>query len=166
MSFTDITIFIIIILARICDVSFGTLRTIATVKGWQIKAVIFGLLEVIIWLAASSAVLVNIQSNPFYAIAYCVGYACGIYVGMRLDNWFASGDSLVRILTRQGDKMTMELRAEGCRVTRINGSDKQGLVSLLYVDLRKRDLYSVLKEIHQIDADAFYTIDDVKAKIS
>lgn len=153
---------LLIILARICDVSLGTLRGIATIKGWSKQALIFGFFEVVIWTASSAMVLVNISTNLVAAAAYCIGYVAGIHIGIMIDRKIAMGDVLIRVLSKDPE-MIVRLRAEGCRVMVIHGRTRDEPVYLLYVDAKKRSISDVIKEIREQDPDCFYTIDDVQA---
>ena len=57
-----------IVIARIGDVSFGTMRKVAVVSGHRGLAWLFGLLEVIIWVFAVSAVIAHIRTEPAYGL--------------------------------------------------------------------------------------------------
>ncbi|MGC9326061.1 MAG: DUF5698 domain-containing protein [Candidatus Hinthialibacter sp.] len=63
-----------IFLARIFDVSIGTLRIIFVSRGLRYTAPILGFFEVIIWLIAVSHVVRNVNS-PVLIISYGLGYA-------------------------------------------------------------------------------------------
>lgn len=99
----DITLgCVIIILARIGDVSLGTMRTVAVVSGHRGLAWLFGLLEMTIWVFAVSAVIAHIRTEPAYGLAFALGAATGNYVGVTLQRWLPFGDQVVRVFTREG----------------------------------------------------------------
>lgn len=75
---------LLICIARISDVTFGTLRTISIVKDRIGLSLIYGFLEVSIWLFSAMTVLTQLN-NIAYAVAYCIGYTAGIYVGMLVE---------------------------------------------------------------------------------
>ena len=69
-----------IFLARIVDVSLGTIRTVLVVKGKNITPAIVAFFEVLIWFyAAREALNTNIDSI-FIPIFYAGGYAAGTYL--------------------------------------------------------------------------------------
>ena len=78
-SFFDSNLFsfailpLLIFLARICDVSLGTLRIIFVAKGKKNIAPFLGFFEVLIWIIAISKIMQNLD----YYINY-VAYAAGI----------------------------------------------------------------------------------------
>ena len=71
--FTLYGIPLLICLARITDVSIGTLRIIFVSKGLRLWAPILGFFEVSIWLMAISKVMANL-TNPINYIAYALGF--------------------------------------------------------------------------------------------
>jgi len=153
---------LLIFFARIADVVFGTLKTIAVVKGWHYRASLFGFGEVVVWLLASAAVLTNISTIPLLGVPYCLGYVSGIWVGIRIEQYIASGDSVIRVLTVKGDQVTQAMRTEGCLVSCFEGKNRKGSISLLYIDTKRKDSDSIIQEVENIDGNAFCTVDDVR----
>src|SRR5690606_1993767 len=68
----------LICLARVCDVSLGTIRTIYTLRGRRVVSSIIGLVESTIFLTAMSSVLAGGLAEPGKIGGYVVGYATGI----------------------------------------------------------------------------------------
>lgn len=98
--FTLYGIPVLIALARITDVSIGTLRIIFVSKGLRLWAPILGFFEVSIWLLAISKVMANL-TNPINYIAYAVGFSLGNYIGMFIESRLAIGMVVVRIITKR-----------------------------------------------------------------
>ena len=86
-SFFDSNLFIYVLLpllifmARICDVSIGTLRIIFVSKGKRNIAPVLGFFEVLIWITAISKIMENLD-NYVNFVAYAAGFATGNFVGM------------------------------------------------------------------------------------
>lgn len=152
----------LIAIARIGDVSLGTLRTVAVVSGHRGVAWFFGLFEVLIWVFAVSAVIANIREEPAYAIAFAVGAATGHYVGITLLRWIPFGDQVVRVFTRNGAAMFSELRSRGVGVTQFEGTGRDGPVTMLFVQVRRSQALHVVQVARKIDPACFYTIDDIR----
>ncbi|NLI23307.1 MAG: hypothetical protein GX419_01195, partial [Bacteroidales bacterium] len=70
----------LIFLARICDVSIGTLRIIFVAKGNKLVAPFLGFFEVLIWILAITRIIQNLD-NPFCYLGYAAGFATGNYIG-------------------------------------------------------------------------------------
>ena len=75
---------LLIFLARICDVSIGTLRIIFVSKGKKNIAPILGFFEVLIWITAISKIMQNLDNYINY-IAYAAGFATGNLIGMIIE---------------------------------------------------------------------------------
>jgi uncharacterized protein YebE (UPF0316 family) len=151
----------LIILARIGDVSLGTIRTICVVNGRALISWILGFFEVLIWIFAVSKVLSGPLSLP-YALAYAFGFATGNYVGVTVEQFIAFGEQVVRIFTRRGAEVAEALRGEGFRVTEFDGRGRDGLVSLLFIETRRKDTRRLLRHLHHTDPNTFYLVDDIR----
>jgi hypothetical protein len=82
--FTWVVIPVLIILARIVDVTLDTIRIIYISRGMKYLAPLFGFFEILIWLLAISQIMRNLN-NPVYYLAYAVGFATGNLVGIFVD---------------------------------------------------------------------------------
>lgn len=154
---------LVIILARIGDVSLGTMRTVAVVSGQRGLAWLFGLLEMTIWVFAVSAVIAHIRSEPTYGIAFAIGAATGNYVGVTLQRWLPFGEQVVRIFTRDGAPLFERLRANGYGVTKFEGEGRDGPVTMLFVQARRARTRHIVRIAREVDPRCFYTIDDIRA---
>ena len=90
-----------IFLARIVDVSLGTLRTISIVQGRTWVSFWLGFVEIIIWLWVISTVIPQVREIPILAIFYAFGFACGNMVGIRIERWLAFGHIIIRVISRE-----------------------------------------------------------------
>ncbi len=152
---------VLIILARICDVSLGTLRTISVVHGRAALAWVLGFCEVLIWLFAVSRVLMHLDT-PLLALAYAPGYATGNYLGVRIEDHLPLGEQVVRIFTRCGPQLAARLREAGFRVTQFEGCGRDGLVHLLLIEIPRRQTARLLEIASRADPLCFYIIDDIR----
>lgn len=153
---------IMIVLARIGDVSLGSLRTVAVVSGHRGLAWVFGLLEVTIWVFVVSAVMAHIQTEPAYGVAFALGAATGNYIGVTVLRWLPFGDQVVRVFSRQGGAIFNELIRKGFRVTRFEGEGRDGEVTMLFVQINRSRTALIVRAARKIDSDCFYTVDDIR----
>jgi uncharacterized protein YebE (UPF0316 family) len=152
---------LLIVAARIMDVSLGTIRTINVVQGRRALALVLGFFEVLIWLLVVSRVISQIQ-QPAYAIAYALGFALGNYVGMTIESRLALGRQVVRIFSRQGTEMAVALREAGLRVTQFDGYGRDGPVQELFIEIGRRHAGSVIEQARVLDPKCFFMVDDVR----
>ena len=153
---------LIIIVARICDVSMGTLRVAFIARGRKHLAAACGFAEVFIWIVVVSRVLTGDQKLATYA-AYALGFACGTLVGMFIEERLAVGWSLVRVISSKpvGD-FKQKLSAAGFGVTQQDAQGARGPVQVLVILMPRKRLAQFLPLLQAFDAEGFYTIEDVR----
>ncbi|HOQ05094.1 MAG TPA: DUF5698 domain-containing protein, partial [Anaerohalosphaeraceae bacterium] len=81
--FAWIVLPLLIFIARIADVTIGTIRLIFVARGMKILAPLAGFFEVLIWLVVIGQIMRHL-ANPLCYIAYAAGFAAGNYIGMML----------------------------------------------------------------------------------
>ena len=154
---------LIVFLARVADVSLGTLRIIFTSRGKRNIAPFLGFVEVFIWIVVVSQVVKNIHSLPAY-LGYAAGFAVGTYVGMKIEEYLALGTLVIRIILAQGgDNLAHRLRAEGYGVTVVNGMGSGGEVKLLYTIIQRKKLETTIQIIKSIHPKAFYSVEELRS---
>jgi len=160
---TDVVVTcLLIIVARIGDVSLGTLRTVAIIHGRRGLSWILGFFEILIWIFAVSKVLEGLTTNPLYAISYAFGFATGNYVGLMLESWVALGQQVVRVFTGAGERIADQLRQDGYQVTEFDGFGADGPVSLLFVATSRKQAARVGNRARELDPTCFYVVDDIR----
>lgn len=148
---------LLIFILRICDVTLGTVRTVAIVKGYLGIAVALGFFEVMIWILAVSQVITRIHESFFLALAFAGGFAAGNAVGILVERRLAMGTSVVRILsTTRGDAIAAALREDGHDVTVFGGDNADGPITLVYAVAPRRRTQRMLRRAQSIDPDLLY----------
>lgn len=152
-----------IFLARICDVSLGTVRTIIVFRGYRLLAAMIGFFEVSIWLLAASRVLSNLNEWPLI-IGYAGGFATGNMVGIWLESKLAIGSVVVRVFSyHPALELAKLLRSRDYFVTEVAGKNAEDLaVQVVFVVTKRRELSQLLALIDASDANAVYTVEDVR----
>ncbi|MBZ0265857.1 DUF2179 domain-containing protein [bacterium] len=153
---------LLIIIARIIDVSLGTLRVIFVSKGLKKLAPILGFFEVLIWLIAIGQIMQNLDSVVSY-IAYALGFALGTYIGISIENKLAIGKVLLRVITRSSaTELVEELRKKNFGITALDAEGLSGQVTLFFTVVSRQRLMEALDTIRKFNPRAFYTIEDVR----
>lgn len=152
---------LLIILARICDVSLGTLRTVCVVNGHKGRAWVLGFFEVLVWVLVVSKVIANL-THPAYAVAYAIGAATGSWVGITVEQRIAFGEQVVRVFSRKGREIAAMLRESGWQVTEFDGRGRDGHVELLFIEVPRRGAMEVVKVARDIDDKCYFVVDDVR----
>ncbi|MDV2481885.1 DUF2179 domain-containing protein [Methanoculleus sp. Wushi-C6] len=151
-----------IFLARICDVTIGTMRIIFVSRGMKMIAPVLGFFEVFIWIVAVGQIFQNL-TNPLNYFAYAAGFATGNYVGMLVEEKLAMGLALIRIITqRDATNLIDYLRAAGYGVTVLDAQGKQGPGKVIFSVVKRKNIKDVEDAIHEFNPKAFYSIEDVR----
>ncbi len=153
---------ILIFLARICDVSLGTIRSVCVINGRAKAAWLLGFFEVLVWVVAVSKVIQHVHEAPMYAVAFALGAATGNYLGIMVERHIAFGQQIVRIFTRKGSEMAGLMRSLGYRVTEIDGRGRQGPVELLFIEVKRRQAMDVAEIAREIDPECYFIVDDIR----
>lgn len=156
LIFTGILVFI----ARIVDVSLGTIRIISIVQGRTWVAFWVGFFEIIIWITVISTVVHAIKDKPVLGIFYAFGFATGSLVGIKIEKKIAFGHIILRIISREKfSEIARVLRQSGFAVTTFHGEGMSGPVVELCIACRRRDQKDILRTVLEIEPDAFYIVE-------
>jgi uncharacterized protein YebE (UPF0316 family) len=154
---------VLVCVARILDVSLGTLRVVFVSRGQKYLAPIVGFFEVLIWIAAVAQVMHNLD-NVYSYLAYATGFGIGTYVGLRIEERLALGTLILRIITRDdAGELVKDLRGRNFGVTCIDAEGSAGKVKIIFAVIRRGDLKRVLGSVQKHNPMAFYTVEDVRA---
>lgn len=160
--FTWVLLPLLIFLARVCDVTIGTIRILFLSRGDKILAPVLGFFEVLIWLLAIGQIMQNL-SNIMCYLAYATGFAFGNFVGIIIEEKLALGKIIVRIITqKEAGELIGSLRSSGFGVTSIKALGVQGRVHVLYSIIERCDIERIIRIIHRFNPKAFYTLEDVR----
>lgn len=153
---------ILIFLARIVDVSIGTVRVIAIAKGMKGLAPLLGFFEVLVWILVIGQIMRNL-ANPLCYLAYASGFATGNYVGMVIESKLALGSVLIRVITRMdATDLIQLLRLENYQATVVDAEGRDGKVKILFMLVSRQDIPHVVEIIQLHNPNAFYSIEDVR----
>ncbi len=151
----------LIFLARVVDVSMGTIRVIFVSRGLKYFAPIVGFFEVLIWLLAIGQIMKNL-SNPMCYIAYAGGFALGNYVGITIADKLSLGVVLIRVVTAKDALPLVErLKEQGYGVTSVDGHGTVGEVKVVFTIAKRREVPNIVELIKTFNPHAFYSIEEV-----
>jgi len=155
---------IFIILARIADVSLGTVRTICVVRGARWTAAWLGFMEVIVWITAVSGVL--IEPTLVKVVAYGVGFALGNACGVWMESGLAMGQQrVVAISKHYSQAIAMALRMADYTVTEVPARGQQGKVAMCFVVAQRKCANQIVDIITGADEDAVVVVEDVRRTV-
>lgn len=152
----------LIFVARVADVTIGTMRIVFLSKGFKYIAPVLGFFEILIWLVAVSKIFQNLDMW-FYYVAYAGGFATGNLVGLIIEEKLALGFVALRIITHKpGAPLIKKLIASGYGVTTLEAQSSQGKVNVIFCIIKRSQTKKVAEIIQTVQSDAFYTLEDVR----
>lgn len=144
-----------IFLARITDVSLGTIRMILIVRGDKWPAAIIGFVEIMVYTVALGMV-VGALNDPIKLTVFCVGFSLGVIVGSVIEDRLALGYRGVQvIIDREHSHIVDELREEGYPVTTWEAEGRQGHKMVLSMVLKRQLARQITAYITERDPGAF-----------
>lgn len=150
-----------IFVARVVDVSLGTLRIVFTSRGKYLLAPILGFIEVFIWIVAVSQLVRNIHSLVAY-LAYAAGFALGTFLGLQIERRLAMGKLVLRVIVQEGgDTLARLLHESGHGITVVDAHGSTGSVKLIYTIIERRDLKEVENLIMKDNPRAFLSVEEI-----
>jgi uncharacterized protein YebE (UPF0316 family) len=160
--FTYVVLPLLIFVARIADVTIGTIRIVMISKGQKQWAPLLGFVEIFIWLLAMTKIFENLDNWLCY-FAYAGGFAAGNYVGLRIEEKLAVGIVKIQIITRKNaDKLIENLKEAGYGITHHAAQGSNDFVSIIYSIIKRNEIGKVEKIIKATNPQAFYSVEDVK----
>ena len=156
---------LLIFLARVVDVSLGTVRIIFISKGFKLWSLILGFFEVLIWLVAINQIWSNLSNIGLY-VAYAGGFAAGNYAGIWLDEKISIGNAMVRIVIRKNSrKLIQELKKNNYPLTIIKARSghEEADVKMIFSIVKRKELKKIFKIIKRVNPKAFFTVEDIRS---
>ncbi|HXK21952.1 MAG TPA: DUF5698 domain-containing protein [Myxococcota bacterium] len=154
--------FVIIVLARIVDVSMDTMRTVAIVQGRRLFAAVLGFVQAVIFISVVAKVLLSVD-HLAYVPAYGLGFALGTYFGIAIEERLAFGQQMALLFTRKGAELAKALIGIGYRVAQVHAHVEGGEMTILYVESPRKRTRRLIRDVGAIDQGCFFVVNDVRA---
>ncbi len=157
---TAIGLAFVILILRTIDVSLGTLKTIFIVEGRNLLAPSLGFVEATVYVIAATIVFQDL-GNPIKILGFGLGFSIGTANGMYWAQRLGLGSITLRLFkSGDADDMVDALRAAGYRLTTMQGTGRDGPVSYIQINLRKRGVSQALEVAKPWLFNCFVTVGD------
>ena len=151
----------IILGLRVINMAMDTLRLRMMSRGQKVWTFIFGVIETLIYIYTLSSVIQNLD-NWVDITAYSLGFGIGSLVGMAIDERMAIGYTHIRVISAgRGALLAEQLREKGFAVTEFAGRGRDGTVTMLSVNIKRKDNKQVRALVEELDETAFITAEDL-----
>ncbi len=149
-----------IFVARIFDVSFGTIRMILIVKEKRLLGTIAAFFEVLIWFMVAREALSQATKYPIIILAYAGGFAAGTLIGSLISSKFIKGTLNVQIITSSSkEEMIKAIKENGFGVSAINMDNNKWMI---ITEVDKKHYNKLRKIIADLDPNAFIHVNETK----
>ncbi len=153
-----------IFLARIVDVSLGTIRTILTIKRKTLLASLIAFIEIFIWFVIAKEAL-NIEINTIWIpLSYSLGYASGTFIGSFISNTLVNDEVLFEIITNDDISVINQIRELGYGISIIdlkNGYNDEKKV-LLLIQTKRKKLNELVHYIKKRNKYSFMIVNEIQ----
>jgi uncharacterized protein YebE (UPF0316 family) len=138
------------------------LRMLSLARGRRTAAWLTGFTQSLLFVTAAGGLFSNLN-NPWNVVAYAGGVATGTVLGILIEARLAPGHRLVRIVSsRRGTAIAAALRARGWGATELAARGQDGMVTLIWCHIRRRDAVAVTEAALDLDPEAFITAENVR----
>lgn len=155
--------YLLIFVARVVDVTLATIRMLMVMQSRKVQAAIIGFFEICIYITALGKV-VNSLDNLGNLLAYALGFACGTYVGITIENRIALGNLSAQVVLKEDDnniQLVETLRECGFGATVLEGQGREGNRKVIYLVINRKDLARFKGIVYDYDAEAFITVSSI-----
>ncbi len=151
-----------IFIARIVDVSMGTIRILFVAKGRRWLATVLSFFEILIWVIVIVQIIQNLD-NWLNIIAYAGGFAAGTFAGIVIEDKLQMGLLMYRIVTNKpSERLFQELKNSGFRVTAVDATGVYGPVKVFFTVVKRKHKKRLAELLKAHAPQSFYTVEDVK----
>jgi len=156
--------YLLIFLARVCDVSLSTMRMLLVVRGRRYPAAFVGFLEASVYIVALARVMKNI-ADPWKVLAYGLGFASGTLLGSFIEEKLAMGHVSLEVIPNEGEgeELLKALRTAGHGVTVLTGRGMTGEKMVLLVSTDRKSLPRLSSIIEEFSPGCFVTVLETRA---
>lgn len=142
---------------EIIEMAIQSVRIIMQVKGERLATAILAFTECLLWGLVISAIITTLADNIYWLLAYCIGFAVGIYVGSILENKLALGETNIQLIADEddGNKITEYLVSNGRGFTAFEGFGYEGKKFKINTIIPRKAERQVINDIHKISPQVF-----------
>ncbi|NMD37989.1 MAG: DUF2179 domain-containing protein [Christensenellaceae bacterium] len=160
----NILVYLFILLAKIIEVSIGTLRLMLITRGERLIGAIISFFEICLWVFIASTVLNDLSNDPIKALIYAAGFSIGNYVGSMFEGKLALGTVKIEaiVMKKHGENLADAIREKGYAVTVVEAKGMNYDRNILYMIIKRKDCKAVCDMIRATEDNVVLTINDIK----
>lgn len=151
-NYPQLIVCFIICFAKIIEISIQSVRVVFLVKGERIIASILAFIECLIWGFVIAAILSSLGNNLYWLMAYCVGFAIGIFLGSIIENKIALGTTSLFIMV--SGECVSKVSSYLCEVNKgftvLHGEGSRGNMDVMIIVVARKEAKFVMQKINTL----------------
>ena len=141
-------IYFFIFISKIIENTLSTLRLILVANGKKkLGALLQGIVG-LIWIFATSIVIIDVNKDPLKIIIFCLGSIVGSYLGSILEEKIAIGTNDIKNILINYQTITL--------------IEKDINYSILFIVMKRKETKKISKIIKSIDKDSILIVEKIK----
>jgi len=152
--------YLLIFISKIVENALSTLRLILVANGKKkLGAILQGIVG-IVWLFATSIVIIDVNKDPLKILMFCIGSIVGSYLGSILEEKIAMGTNmLICVIKKIYEKDIKNMLINYQTITLL---EKDINYSILFIVMKRKETKKISKLIKNIDKDSILIIEKIK----
>ncbi len=164
LNLNPILLYFLIFTGKIIEVGMATVRIVLITKGEKLKGSVIGFFEVLLWVAITATVLVDIAEDPFKVVVVSLAFAAGNYFGSIVENKLNIGTVKIEAVVKktEGKRISRAMREMGFALTAIDAYGRDERREILYMHVPRKYMEKATRVLREMQADAVITINDIR----
>ena len=154
-------IYTLIFVSKIVENALATLRLIVVANGKKtLGAVLNGIIG-LVWIFATSMVIIDINKDLFKIVFFCLGSAVGSYLGSYIEEKIALGSNVLMCIVNEKFEESVKKKLNNYQITTI--SEKNNKYSILLIFIKRKETRKISSIIKSIDKDSILISEKAKS---
>lgn len=153
-------IYFFIFISKIIENALATLRLIVVANGKKLLGAFLNGIIALIWIFVTGIVIINVKEDPIKIIMFCLGSIVGSYLGSLIEEKIAMGTNMLICVVNTMYEDIVKEKLNDYQITTICEKDKN--LSILFITLKRKEIYKTSKIIKRIDKNANIISEKVK----
>ena len=163
-SIHPILVCLLVMTAKIIEISIQSLKTCLMVKGQRFRAACLGFVECTIWGLVISTIIGSLGDNLMLLAFYCTGYATGLFIGSTLEGKLAFGTSNIEVIANEENTRLISeyLKMHNKGFTIIHGHGAHEQMNIIYIVLPRKEVNKTIRDIQKLcNKQVFFVTSEV-----
>lgn len=145
-------IYTLIFVSKIVENALSTLRLIVVANGKKKLGAILNGVIALVWIFATSMVIVDVNKDLFKIVFFCLGSIVGSYLGSVIEEKIALGSNMLMCIVKEKYEDSVKKKLNNYQITTI--SEKNNEYSILLIFLKRKETRKVSNIIKSIDKNS------------